>query len=242
MAKISRLKKFIFFWLGQETQDVSWRLRTYPKIRLIIFSALLLNFFGFIFLLWSRINSPIVKSVDDYVFTLLPFRDFWWWRWPFEFISFLASIYFVLPVGIVIMGFLFLRRFRKAVIVAVFFLASNSLLGAVLKDIFERPRPFFCLEDKVGLDGCLSFPSGHSLTAIYFYGLLVFLIFRFGFFSLKSFLWLVLGVGVLIALIGFSRVALGVHYPSDVVGGYFLGLTCLWAAILLIDLLYHEKK
>jgi undecaprenyl-diphosphatase len=71
---------------------------------------------------------------------------------------------------------------------------------------------------------------------------LAFLVFRFGSWRLKKFLRLVVGAAGFIGLIGLSRVVLRVHYPSDVIGGFLLGMVFLLLAILLIEVFYYEKK
>jgi undecaprenyl-diphosphatase len=165
-----------------------------------------------------------------------------WIKFFFEGVSFLGSAYFVVPFSCLVCIWLFRWRQRRVAVTLMILLGGSSLAGSWLKGWFERPRPFFCLADTLATNGCLSFPSGHAATAVYFYGLLAFLVFRFGSWRLKKFLRLVVGAAGFIGLIGLSRVVLRVHYPSDVIGGFLLGMVFLLLAILLIEVFYYEKK
>lgn len=95
-----------------------------------------------------------------------------------------------------------------------------------LKQFFERPRPDVSLH--LINQGGYSFPSGHALTAMVFYGLVITLICRH-----RKPGWLkrvlIALFAALIFFIGFSRIYLGVHYPTDVLAGWSLGL-CLTLA------------
>ncbi|MCW3813140.1 phosphatase PAP2 family protein [Micromonospora sp. DR5-3] len=106
-------------------------------------------------------------------------------------------------------------------------MAVGGLLGGLLKVLVGRQRP--SLLDPVARATGFAFPSGHALNATLAAGvlLLVFLPFTQGRRPLRWALWV---VAVLIAVVtGLSRIALGVHWTSDVVGGWLLGLAVLAA-------------
>lgn len=112
------------------------------------------------------------------------------------------------------------------------------LVGDGLKRVIERPRPDHLLAGTES--SSLSFPSGHSVYALLFGGVLIYLLekvvpqpaLRRG---------LQVGLGVLILAMGASRVYLGVHWPSDVIGGYLYGGLALLAVIALRNLLTDRR-
>jgi membrane-associated phospholipid phosphatase len=104
--------------------------------------------------------------------------------------------------------------------------AGVFVLGPLLKLLFTRPRPV--AEHLVAIDSW-SFPSGHSLNSMAVLGLLTVLAIR-GRGGLARVLILVLGA-FLVFLVGFSRVYLGVHWPTDVLAGWLTGVA--WVAISL---------
>lgn len=130
----------------------------------------------------------------------------------------------LMTLGVV--GFLALSghgRDARFVLTAV---AGGWILGYALKSLFARPRPD--LVPHLSYVVSTSFPSGHSLMSAVVYltlgSLLTNLVASF---RLKCYF---LGVAALLALlVGLSRIALGVHYPSDVVAGWCLGLA--WAEV-----------
>lgn len=116
--------------------------------------------------------------------------------------------------------------------------AISTLLYQAAKMLYARPRPemsFHLIEQ-----GGLSFPSGHSMTGLVFYGLLIYFIAEYGIENRAQKALLSFMV-VLIFLIGFSRVYLGVHYPTDVLAGWFLGTGILVSALIILEKGYLEK-
>ena len=128
-------------------------------------------------------------------------------------------------------------------------LGSVIVLGAIInpliKNIFWRRRPYFDHEtiecyrplDKthdlydIAAQG-LSFPSGHSTNAAIAYGFIAAEIRK---------KWATIVCGIIIFLVGFSRVAVGVHYPTDVLSGWLSGFFCLWIFEILRKKVPEEK-
>lgn len=129
-------------------------------------------------------------------------------------------------LGAVAVWLAYQRRWRLVAFVAVTALGS-SLLNALIKRAVGRVRPK--LPDPLATAGGKSFPSGHAQSAIVGYGIL--LVIFLPVLPRRLRLWAI-GVSVVLVLaIGFSRIALGVHYLSDVVGAYLVG--AVWLAGLI---------
>ncbi len=96
------------------------------------------------------------------------------------------------------------------------------LVNVLVKDWIRRPRPTIDLVNVFGILNSYSFPSGHVMFYVGFYGFLWFLVYTLLKRSWRRTLLLIF-LGSLIALVGFSRIYLGQHWPSDVLGAYLLG-------------------
>ena len=98
-----------------------------------------------------------------------------------------------------------------------------TILNQVLKFILQRPRPTeYRIINEIGY----SFPSGHSMVSMAFYGYLIYLIYKYV--KNKYIKWsLIVLLSCLIVGIGTSRIYLGVHYTSDVLGGFLISVSYL---------------
>lgn len=135
-------------------------------------------------------------------------------------------------VAIIASVFLWVSRHRWSAALLWVSILSSGLINAVMKLIFERPRPQL-FPWRVPYAGLSSFPSGHSMTSMVCYATLAYLIIRL---EPTPFLRrFTLAVAALIVLsIGLSRMYLGVHYPTDVLAGFMTGLA--WAAFCALGL------
>ena len=102
-------------------------------------------------------------------------------------------------------------------------LAIITILNQLLKRILQRPRPTeFRIIEETGY----SFPSGHSMISMAFYGFLIYLIYKYV--KNKYVKWIsIILLSILICSIGVSRIFLGVHYTSDVLGGFLISISYL---------------
>lgn len=98
-------------------------------------------------------------------------------------------------------------------------LAIITLLNQLLKNIIKRPRPV--IGD--GKFSGYSFPSGHAMVSMAFYGLLIYLVFSSNL-NKKVKILLITCLSLIILLIGFSRIYLGAHYITDVLSGFTLSI------------------
>jgi membrane-associated phospholipid phosphatase len=135
----------------------------------------------------------------------------------------------ILSASLLLLVFLWYRGAREYVRLLVVTMLGAGILDGGLKLFFHRPRPepFFAAKPN-----SYSFPSGHALVSLCFYGLLA------GMLSLrarkrwqKALAWI--AAALLIGCIGFSRVYLGVHWPSDVLAGYAAAIVWMGAVRVL---------
>lgn len=189
---------------------------------MIIIILLLILFFG----IWTfLVHKGYLKKIDDKVYKSLKIKQ------PyisiFKSITFLGSTkYFVVMATLLIV---FLQNKRTAFLIAIL-LIIDALLVSIFKNIMKRERPN--IKQLVKEKG-YSYPSGHTFTSNVFYGFIIFLV-------LMSELSLILKVILIVLLIciiflvGFSRIFLGVHYFSDVIGAYFFSTSYLLTFICII--------
>lgn len=120
---------------------------------------------------------------------------------------------------------------KKIGVAIVFNLGIITILNQSLKRILQRPRPEgFRIINESGY----SFPSGHSMISMAFYGFLIYLIYK----NVKNnyLKWsLITVLGILIVGIGISRIYLGVHYTSDVIAGFLISISYLIIYISVVN-------
>ena len=152
-------------------------------------------------------------------------------------ITMLGSIQFLAILGAVVVWLLLQTGRRRAAFLLVAAALGGECLDNLLKLFFARPRPavFFGLPQPPSY----SFPSGHSMASCCFYGALAMIAAaRLG---SRARRWAVgMSAAAVILLVGFSRVYLGVHYPTDVLGGYAAGFAWLWLLAALAGRLRPE--
>lgn len=129
-------------------------------------------------------------------------------------------------VAITVLLLLLGRRLREATLLLLTLLLS-AVTNTGLKELVGRVRP---LEHQLVVETDFSFPSGHAMNSLVYFGLLSYLVFR----HVSSVIWrrFLIALAFTFSLfMGFSRVYLGVHYLSDIVAGYLLGACFLSVAI-----------
>jgi undecaprenyl-diphosphatase len=145
-----------------------------------------------------------------------------WLDGPMRLVTALGYYYVVLPLLAVVVYLFYRRGWRLSAVLLAVSTGGSAVLTTVLKGVFKRARPE--LFDS-GYDASFySFPSGHATVAVGFYGMLT-LVLAYRLRGRAR--WAVVVSGVLVVLlIGFSRLYLGVHYPTDILAGYLAAL--LW--------------
>ncbi|MGH2699579.1 MAG: phosphatase PAP2 family protein, partial [Actinomycetota bacterium] len=132
-----------------------------------------------------------------------------------------------------VIAYLKTRGFRQPAFLA-FSLVGALGLSPVIKLIVQRPRPD--LSPVVDVGG-LAFPSGHATTSAIVFGALAYVLTRKQ--SWRTNVWIWAAAGMLSFLIGFSRLYLGVHWTTDVVGGWTLGLMWVALGVVVTDLAWE---
>lgn len=191
------------------------------NLKYIIVCLCLILFLIFVY----KVLTNKTIYVDDMVYTFISdniITD----RWT-NFIKIITSI--ASPVGIVIEALLLviLVNNKKVKVLIATDLVGITVINNLLKIIIARPRPNV---NSLVIETGYSFPSGHSVTSMVFYGYLVYLIWKY-IDNKKIKIPLVIFFVLLIFIIGFSRIYLGVHYTSDVLSGFLLGIIYLMVFI-----------
>jgi membrane-associated phospholipid phosphatase len=162
-------------------------------------------------------------ALDSYMASITHFGD----RYAYIMLSVILGLYLYIRKG----NLIFTLQAMAVLIVA-------GALSFWLKDLIGRPRPEAA--HQLGIHS-LSFPSGHSMSSIAFYGFLIHLTWRIYKSRLKKIVFTIILV-LLILSIGISRIYLQVHYPSDVLSGFAAGGICLIIFILLFSFLRFRQR
>lgn len=136
------------------------------------------------------------------------------------------------PLVLIVMSLLLLitNKDHKLSLLVILNLLLSTIGNTILKGIFLRERPSdFPLIDETGY----SYPSGHSMISMAFYGFLIYIIWQTNW-SKKAKIIFSICLGLIIFLIGCSRIYLRVHYPSDVVAGFAISFVYLCIFIHII--------
>ena len=150
-------------------------------------------------------------------------------------ISLLGELSIVVCLALPVLAWCWKRRDGAAFAGLVGVIAADEILKTTLKNFFGRARP--TLFEEIAPLHSFSFPSGHAMAAVAMYGMIAVVIGRLSP-PLKP--WVNWGVAILALLIGFSRVYLGAHWLTDVLGGYAAGAVILAAGVLWLEA--HPSK
>lgn len=131
--------------------------------------------------------------------------------------------------SVVVFIFLTLKKHHRETFIFSILLLMGATLTTWLKILYKIPRPFVLTMVK---ENSYSYPSGHALNSILFYGTISFFVYHFTRNKMTSTLFSTLSV-ILIILIGISRIYLGAHHPSDVLAGFIVGFWLLVTTILI---------
>ncbi|MBK5445447.1 phosphatase PAP2 family protein [Peribacillus sp. TH16] len=193
----------------------------YARITVILLCMII-----FIFLM-NEVQNGKVLAFDEFILDHLTVVENTYLFTFFKSITYFGSSIFIGFGSLLFILYLWMKK-KDYLAIAVFSIgvAGGDLLKRGIKNLIQRERPENHLVNAAGF----SFPSGHSMVGLIFFSMIAYFIIKEV--KSKSVKW---GVGIsftlLVLVIGISRIALKVHFPTDVLAGFVLGvgysLTCL---------------
>lgn len=150
----------------------------------------------------------------------------------------ITSIGGAIVIAALAIDVLILVKNRKISFSIILNLVIATILNIILKNIVQRPRPD---EYRLITETGYSFPSGHSMVSMAFYGYFIYLTFKY-LKNKKLKVLLITFLSILIILIGITRIYLGVHYTSDVIAGFLISICYLIIYTTLVKKYILEKE
>lgn len=172
-------------------------------------------------------------NFDEAVYSFIISFKSEWLTVFFGTITFLASPAFLIVFSILVF---FVFKNKKYGVFSLLNLIFIVIFNQILKHIFERSRPFDWMIIK---ETGYSFPSGHAMVSMGFYGMFIYLVWRCDIKKTYKIIFTII-FGILAILICISRIYLGVHYASDIIAGFVISVSYLIIAISALE--YYLKK
>jgi undecaprenyl-diphosphatase len=144
---------------------------------------------------------------------------------------------FLFYAALVIIFFLLIKKYKREAVVFASAILIGYFLNNLIKFLLKVPRPDI---DPIAYANFYSFPSGHAMNSFIFFASVSYLVFHFTRKNTLSLLACGFSI-VMVLLIGFSRVYLGVHYPSDIIAGYIAGFWWFITVIVLDKTLHFYR-
>ncbi|WP_133687570.1 phosphatase PAP2 family protein [Maribacter spongiicola] len=152
----------------------------------------------------------------------------------FKFMTNIGDTYgYLIVLSIFLLVSLIVFKRWKYVVQATLVLALATVSNMMLKRFIDRARPG--IEHLVSVE-TLSYPSGHAMSAMAFYGFLIFLVTKFNIQKVMKYVLIIVLITIILS-IGISRIYLGVHFPSDIAGGFIAGFIWVVFCVLVFDLI-----
>jgi len=189
-------------------------------------------------LLWGVLAHAGLTLADSGVANFVAGHRLGWLTPLMQLVTWLGSSFFIIPFGIAAGGTLWRRRrtWQPLVMMAAAFLGAAGLYG-IVKPAVGRARPPAALQVG-GPDIGRAFPSGHATQSIAFYGMLAVVLIAW--YAPRHPRLFVAGAALVTLVIGGSRLYLGVHWLTDVLGGYALGLA--WLSLVMVTSLLVIRR
>jgi membrane-associated phospholipid phosphatase len=205
---------------------------------LLTIDAILLALFAFL-AIWIAYHP--VLAIDVTITRDFQANESPWLRYTMLAVSYIGNV-MALSAGLIVLAAIlfWILDLRLEAILVVVVSATSDILNSLIKLIVARPRPSASLVEIIQAASGLSFPSGHVMSYVAFWGLL----FSFGVILFRGKHWwrtaLLIISALFVVLVGPSRIYLGDHWASDVLGAYLLG--GIWLAMSLWLYLYVKGR
>lgn len=214
------------------TKNISAIIKAHPRLLLTFeflggVAASILSLFIFIKLTTEVLQKQMAEmdfQVSNFIYDFRNpvLTDFLFY------VSYYGSEFVVLFTIAVVLIF-YINNHKKKAILLTIIISSGFLLNNLIKALLKVPRPDL---DPVFFAKFYGFPSGHSMMSFIFYACLVYFSFKYLRTLKLKIVVLILSI-IIVLLVGFSRIYLGVHNPTDVLGGYIAGFWWVTTAILI---------
>ena len=222
----ARFKDVLWSWIDLVGPGPLWRPRTYLVVHLALGLVLVAAVLAFMEVADNVLADRRLAVFDVAFANALGAQTSPGWREAFRVVTWLGTGWAIAPVAGVVLWALLARGHRLLAVMWVISQGGSALLNYSMKSGFGRPRPLGADPSLFRSD--LSFPSGHAMGSLVLCGVGAYLLVRL----VPSWRGRVVPMALLLAfpvVMGFSRLYLGVHYISDIIGGYLAGTA--WIAV-----------
>ena len=185
----------------------------------------------------AAIGNESIEHFDLAVINFIQGMEMHWLTPIIKVFTWIGSGYVVAPITIIAFVLLFfVYQYREQAFLLVTVVVGTVILNGLLKLYFKRERPeIYRILEETGF----SFPSGHTMMAFSLYTIIAYILWRNVKTTLNRVL-LILFTTFMIVIIPASRIYLGVHYPSDIVGGFIA--SALWVSIVMVVYGFYQDR
>lgn len=199
------------------------------KSSIIIACIICLVSGGLFFTVARFIENGKIESFDLAIIQFVQGLEAPWLTNVFKTFTSIGSWYVVVPITLIVCFLLFfVYKYRQQAYLFAFSIVSTIALNELLKLYFKRDRPELY---RIMNAGGYSFPSGHTMMAFSLYGMITYICWR----NIKTAgarVALLIVATLMAFMIAISRIYVGVHYPSDIVGG--IAASTFWVTIIIV--------
>ncbi len=192
----------------------------------------------FVLLGMILVATEKILVIDNWVYGLIPHNNF---LTPImKFITNFGSVFYIVAGCVLLLIF---YKQKKELFHLYGVIILSTIINNIIKILFHRPRPQLMTIMGLANENTFSFPSGHAMASMTFYGFLIYSIYKKDIdLTLKKIL--IASLSFLIFMIGFSRIYLCVHYFSDVLIGFMCSIIILYYYIQFMKTIEtkEEKK